>query len=214
MTHETGHNGPIIRGRTYCDEPKTFDPYTDCCTERPMLYQRAHAVDSPGRVPVLKESIASLLLSMRAKSMAEAWEAFPLLRINPRSFHGLKPTLCECYPTPSSAALVVVVPCNIFASGEQTSCLGEKHVGRAPRPPPWIHMPGQGSHNERVVSQTETMPEALPGRPQVQGVGARRGDFSAHGHATLASRLCATRIRLQIGQRTRAVSNACWRHRG
>jgi hypothetical protein len=26
---------------------------------------------------------------------AQAWKAFPLLRINPRSFHGLKPLFCE-----------------------------------------------------------------------------------------------------------------------
>ena len=120
----------------------------------------------------------------------------------------------ECSPTPSSAALVVVVPCNIFASGEQTLVLGREACGKSAPASSVDSYAQQGSHNERVVSQTETMPEALPGRPQVQGVGARRGDFSAHRHATLASRLGATRIRLQIGQRTRAVSNACWRHRG
>jgi hypothetical protein len=71
--------GPIIRGRTYDDEPNVFYPPTDCLEERPIRCQRA--LDVPLRESTLMLSIQVYLVicNLCHRNVALPHEASPSL---------------------------------------------------------------------------------------------------------------------------------------
>ena len=63
--------------------------------------------------------------------------------------------------------------CAISLPAESSRVPGKAACGQRPRLPLGLLAPAQGSHIERVVSQTETMPAAWPGRSQGPGAVTR-----------------------------------------